>query len=651
MGLIHSEKMRFRVLLLLLLLAALAFKLVYLKTAEHSYNSEELPLAALTLAGKGTALADASATRLYGTAPITTAAGLWLFGFTITGLKFFSILFGLLFLYLMSLVGKRYFREHGSLVGLMPAGLLVLGPPVVQIWGIKNRGGFIENLAALAFCLWVYLGAARKGRFSSLQKLVLAIVVGVATWSQPMALTWGIVLLGFVLWHEFLVSPRQIPRSIALLLTGFALGVMPLININFLFNLRTFDVLGSGEVPGGVNLTEFERLRGVFTEGLPRLLGLKEQWEDDWVLSAPAAWLLYLAFVLPSIWGSLTVLGGFIRTRKPSPGLMLICIALALIAANVATTWGNFLGEPRRLLLLYVPFAMLTVAGLLRARMFAAPYLLLWCAFSAWANYSYISKNRNGVSGSHLYQPLHEVTRYLSEKGIGGIYSDVWTGGRITFASEGAIPWFRSDYDETTGGYIGDSLLTGQEAMLFNLALPSGRTARDRFVSDLRGAKLDCEESSVQGISIIHRCSQEIDLKLLPIQAMSGRYGTGDAIIYLRATDNNVHSIVGSKTRAGVSAKGQAGYLMFGPYWPLPAGNYRLEVEGRSGKPFVIDVASDRGELIHARLEMKAALDNTAGKLARLEFTLLRPVTDVEFRMQVPAGSDAEIRGYKVIVR
>jgi hypothetical protein len=197
--------------LAMLLLVAIFAKLVYLKTAESAYNIEEVPLTAVTLVGDSNALVDLSTTRLYGTAPITSAISLKLLGFNVLGLKFPNIVFALAAFVLLALLCRRIFQNAYGAYWLLPSALLVLGPPVIQMWGMKNRGGFVEIIFALVLCLWICASPPKDGVLSSCRKFIIAIVIGLATWSQPLAILWGVVVIGYVIWQDAAHSIRSVP--------------------------------------------------------------------------------------------------------------------------------------------------------------------------------------------------------------------------------------------------------------------------------------------------------------------------------------------------------------------------------------------------------------------------------------------------------
>lgn len=628
-----------------IILSALAIKTVYLHSAESRYNAEELPLAPMTLVSGTPANVDVAATRLYGTYNITTALSLKAFGFTTLGVKAPNILFFFLTLLLLYFFSRRYLATKHRWHSLLPVALLCFGPPVIQIWGMKNRGGFIENIFALALCLWI-CASAKDGKLTSIQKLALAIIIGLATWSQPIGIVWGSVILGYVLLQDLQSSIREATKSAFTIAGGLLLGLLPLIALNFLFQFNTVNVIERGEMPGGIDLGYLGRLQQLLVDGVPRLLGLKEQWKAAWIVPAPLAWALYAVFVLPALGVSLKVCQDALKTRRASLGLVLVGVAVAILAANVVSTWGNFQSEPRRLLMLYVPFALLTAYGLSRIPRPAMVYLAIWLGFNAWANYQYVNKNRQGFA-NELYKPLDQVVAFLRSEDIRGVYTDVWTGGPMTFASRGMIPWYRSPYIESSYGYVGNDDFDFSEAMLFNLHSPRGVAERQRFIGDIGRAGILCSEQTVEDITIVYNCSQEFKFSELP--GMKPRDVAGQVVISRVAADSDVGVIAGSKATGLVVANGQAGFLICGPYVPMPAGDYTVVIEGSSTGPLQVDVASAKGTVVIAKKDFARAEQPAKGVLASMDFKLERPVRDLEVRIVVPAGSDTAVERYRIV--
>ena len=100
----------------------------------------------------------------------------------------------------------------------------------------------------------------------------------------------------------------------------------------------------------------------------------------------------------------------------------------------------------------------------------------------------------------------------------------------------------------------------------------------------------------------------------------------------------------------GTTTSGKAGWLLFGPYVALPAGNYQAAVHGvtlpgHAGSIYV-DVAAGKGTRIIVALDLDpaalAAARSPDGMIV-LPFTLADPVEDLEFRIRVTEQSQMSV--------
>ncbi|UAY74174.1 glycosyltransferase family 1 protein [Pseudoxanthomonas sp. X-1] len=111
------------------------------------------------------------------------------------------------------------------------------------------------------------------------------------------------------------------------------------------------------------------------------------------------------------------------------------------------------------------------------------------------------------------------------------------------------------------------------------------------------------------------------------------------------AYDYRFHTQVGRLVQGRVVSTGERGYLFYGPYLPLQAGHYEVELFGAGCARGWVDVCSSGGEATHARQEFdleQASADARAFPL-KLEFDLDRAVSNIEIRMFVEAGADVQL--------
>lgn len=639
--LLSVGKIKFFTAAIVILLVTVAMKVLYLKTAESAFNSEELPLASMSLVSDSGAVTNVGVTRLYGTSYITSAISLEILGFNAAGLKAPNVAFFFLFLVALYILVNRQFSRVSQWYALAAVFMLSMGPPVIQMWGMKNRGGFVENLFALALCLWL-LATSRNLDPSDSRRFLMGLIVGLAVWSQPIGLVWGLVIFFVLAYQDVVQSVAKSIAGAAKFVSGFSLGVMPLVALNFLYNFNTFRVLSEGEVPGGVDLGYFGRAVEIFTGGLPRLLGLKEQWSQAWLLPVEASWLLYGLFLTPIIYACGRISWDFIRSRTVSLGLVLVGIFVAVAAANVVSSWGNFQLEPRRLLLLYVPIIFLAIYGLQKYPKILAMYVIVWATFSGWANYHYIKKNSTGYAHP-VYRSLGTVSDFLADNSIKGVYTDVWTGSRITFEADGLIPWYRFSYLPTNYGYVGDDILASDEAAVFDVYNSYNTSLYEKFRKDLAYAGINCAEHSINSIRIVYGCDQNFAF----VDLSSGKLSWADVRGFLQrdATAEDVFTQVGTRKQGALIATGKPGFLMYGPYVTLQPGFYRLDLNGKSSGAFVVDLVASKGQ----QTLFKQSIFNPVGEdgvLASVAFEVPASVSDFEVRVIVPEGADTMISDY-----
>ena len=108
--------------------------------------------------------------------------------------------------------------------------------------------------------------------------------------------------------------------------------------------------------------------------------------------------------------------------------------------------------------------------------------------------------------------------------------------------------------------------------------------------------------------------------------------------------DTRLHSNVGRRRNQSMHSTGQAGFLVYGPYLPLKAGQYSVLLSGicrhcSGSETFDISCSGGSKSLLHIALTTE-----TSGKWFReLEFTLPSDVNDFELRLFVTDQSDISL--------
>lgn len=105
----------------------------------------------------------------------------------------------------------------------------------------------------------------------------------------------------------------------------------------------------------------------------------------------------------------------------------------------------------------------------------------------------------------------------------------------------------------------------------------------------------------------------------------------------------------------GLSTTGKTGWLMFGPYIPLPAGNYQVSLQGavQEGHAGVVhvDVAQGKGTQVLAAVDLDAPAllaPSSPDGIVVLPFTLGEASSNLEVRVRVTETSKLSISGFVI---
>ncbi|UOV06585.1 glycosyltransferase family 4 protein [Pseudoxanthomonas sp. F37] len=116
------------------------------------------------------------------------------------------------------------------------------------------------------------------------------------------------------------------------------------------------------------------------------------------------------------------------------------------------------------------------------------------------------------------------------------------------------------------------------------------------------------------------------------------------------ATDYRLKSEVGCVVRGRLETRGREGILLYGPYVPQAAGDYRLEVEGTGTGGGWLDVCSGSGTTVHFVQPFALAVSNSEdGLLVGANFVLPNDVPDLEIRISVRADTRLSIAALRII--
>lgn len=152
--------------------------------------------------------------------------------------------------------------------------------------------------------------------------------------------------------------------------------------------------------------------------------------------------------------------------------------------------------------------------------------------------------------------------------------------------------------------------------------------------------------SSVKGVQIVKRDQYSI---WSGPKIWKNKYYRGcspASISYKGHLLNDLSGQVGQMRGDQRVTTNQSGFLVYGPYLPLNAGEYELTVHGSSSllEHAYIDVASDSGKRVHARFNLA---DEPGGTLLdKASVRLPSDVSDLEIRIWVGESDSLALEGY-----
>ncbi|RCS23335.1 hypothetical protein DUT91_13670 [Phyllobacterium salinisoli] len=108
---------------------------------------------------------------------------------------------------------------------------------------------------------------------------------------------------------------------------------------------------------------------------------------------------------------------------------------------------------------------------------------------------------------------------------------------------------------------------------------------------------------------------------------------------------------VGVVQNGGILSSGKQGYLLFGPYLPLKAGDYVLRLKGTSvsGGSTWVDVVSQKGTKSHGRFALPQATGDGSAILVQAPIRIDDDANDVEVRVGVGEGDKVRLDSYELV--
>lgn len=158
----------------------------------------------------------------------------------------------------------------------------------------------------------------------------------------------------------------------------------------------------------------------------------------------------------------------------------------------------------------------------------------------------------------------------------------------------------------------------------------------------------------VQDIEVRLRVSDKSKIRVREYEILTKDASLEDSERYSMNVSNEYLEFmprqVGQMTNEGLKSDGRAGFLSFGPYSPMKAGEYRLVVKGSASAvdSAWVDVVSQKGTVQHAKFPLAVTTEGVSGVLADGLVRLEAPVDDLEVRVYVGAQDRVQLEGYEL---
>ncbi len=267
-------------------------------------------------------------------------------------------------------------RAGGRRAALGAGLYLAFAPAFVTQYSLSNDGNYVEVLAAAPWALLLALRARETPRPACAAGLA-GVVLGLGFWCHILALipaaAVGLALAGGLVSR----APREASRALAALVAGCALGYFPglLWNAGHGWESLRYVIPGGQAVGEGPRVALGARAAGALFDHAPILFG--DAGGGTTLLARLARALAWAAAAL-----ALVALGAALRaaTSRVTPTRARAALAAALVLAGVNVTVALVAlpylpGNPRYLLFLVVPLAVLFGFAASRSRLAAAALL------------------------------------------------------------------------------------------------------------------------------------------------------------------------------------------------------------------------------------------------------------------------------------
>ncbi|WP_270406855.1 hypothetical protein [Paenibacillus timonensis] len=490
---------------LILLLAGVVLRTIYLFTAQSTINAEEaaLGIESLSLIKNLNLELDFSQNRFYSIARYVTALFFYLFGTSIFTLKIVSLIFSILFIVTIWKLSELVFNkfDNKNILCLLVLFYVTISPALLTTWSLKARGGFIESLFIGTLIIYLTCKYIRE-EITDLRLIILGYCWGIAFWIHPITASY----IGASIIVIFITIKFNLKKIFLLAISSFV-GLLPLLILNMYNNYNTFRYLLGAEADGS-SLTTISKLKDVFTKALPMMLGLSHEITMKELFPKAISYLLLILFII------LIMSIIFISMRKIRKGFEAIDIIILFFLIHfcllITTSWGSFLVEPRRALPLYtaIPFFMFYLLGCVKRRKFLLLVFVPIIFLNINSNIDYVKTNPSGFN-SLDYHSYGDVISLLAQKDINHVFTNFWIGNKVTFESQGSITWSKSLFTPSVHGFVSPDIINSNTAFMFD----NNQTEQiDLFKNRLNENKINFDQKVIRNLTIICDFSTQISI-------------------------------------------------------------------------------------------------------------------------------------------
>ncbi len=474
--------------------------------------------------------------------PHILAASFGLFGPTP---RVFRITLAILVVGLILVVWAFTRRAFGELEALAAGLYLALSPSFFLYKGLTSDGAYTSLLLlsalSLLFALRIDARVEREDK-ATLDTLGLGVLLGAAWWVHPLSIFLAVPISVLALtgkWRRWLA-----PRSLGLLLAGFALGDFPWWWHNARHGWASLKApeLAAATAAQGVDPLP-ERIAALFQLGWNIVLGGRSTWALG--PSFPGSILLALALLAvllgvalremarkgptsadPGDSGSLGDPGHPERRRlRRRVAAMLVSILVAVPILNLSIARTDFI-DPRYLLPVYLALAPLFGLAIFALRPLPLAGLLAAAALVLNLGSQWTAPQLAGREGGRFDVDGTRLVAQLQGRGDDTVYASYWTAYRIAFLSRGKIA--ASPFGTSTHSYVRDLDLQARvDASPHPRYLLNGGDRR-RLIEYLERRGLQSRHESFAGYTLFSDLDPEIAKRLRVCHCIPAAVSPGD---------------------------------------------------------------------------------------------------------------------------